>query len=44
MENAKKKDFESFSLGSRILRAETASIVSCALIQNIFGDLGKKTS
>ncbi len=44
IENAQKKGFNSFSLGPRILRAETASITSCALIQNIFGDLGKKTS
>ena len=31
--------FLSYSLGPRILRAETASISSCALIQNILGDI-----
>lgn len=39
---AKDNGFQTFSLGSRILRAETASIAACTLIQNIFGDLGKK--
>ncbi len=34
--------FHSFSLGNRILRAETASIAASALVQNIFGDLGRK--
>lgn len=38
---AKEHGFEAFSLGTRILRAETASIVASTLIQNIFGDLGK---
>ncbi|MBF0229669.1 MAG: 16S rRNA (uracil(1498)-N(3))-methyltransferase [Desulfamplus sp.] len=38
---AKEHGFKAFSLGSRILRAETASIVASTLIQNIFGDLGK---
>lgn len=33
------KGFLSFSLGPRILRAETASISSCTLIQHILGDL-----
>ncbi len=36
--------FSSFSLGTRILRAETAAITACALVQNIFGDLGRKVS
>ena len=36
---AKKKGFLSYSLGPRILRAETASISSCTLIQHILGDL-----
>ena len=31
--------FKTYSLGPRILRAETASIAACSLIQNIFGDL-----
>lgn len=39
---AKKNGFNTFSLGPRILRAETASITACSLIQNFFGDLGSK--
>ena len=36
---SKKNGFSSYSLGPRILRAETASISSCALIQHILGDI-----
>jgi len=32
--------FQSISLGPRILKAETATVAACALIQYIFGDLG----
>ena len=39
MELAKEKGFLSYSLGPRILRAETASISSCTLIQHILGDI-----
>ncbi len=41
---AYEKGFKAYSLGPRILRAETASIASCSLIQNIFGDLGRKSA
>ncbi|MBF0199838.1 MAG: 16S rRNA (uracil(1498)-N(3))-methyltransferase [Desulfamplus sp.] len=41
---AVERGFSSFSLGPRILRAETASIAACALIQNILGDLGKRVN
>ncbi len=34
--------FSTFTLGNRILKAETAAITALALIQNTFGDLGKK--
>ena len=34
--------FSTFTLGHRILKAETAAITALALIQNTFGDLGKK--
>ncbi len=34
-----KNGFLSYSIGPRILRAETASIACCALIQHILGDL-----
>jgi 16S rRNA (uracil1498-N3)-methyltransferase len=36
---AKEKDFLCYGLGPRILRAETASIAACTLIQHKFGDL-----
>lgn len=36
---SKENGFSSYSLGPRILRAETASISSCALIQHILGDI-----
>ena len=36
---SKEKGFLSYSLGPRILRAETASISSCALVQHILGDI-----
>lgn len=35
------RGFETAGLGPRILRAETAAIVACALAQYIFGDMGK---
>ena len=34
--------FSAFSLGSRILRAETATLTATALVQHRFGDLGQK--
>lgn len=34
--------FQSISLGPRILKAETATVTACALIQYLFGDLGQK--
>ncbi len=40
VEMAKKKGFLPFSLGPRILRCETAAIVSVALVQHYWGDLG----
>lgn len=39
MDMAKEKGFSPYSLGPRILRAETAAISSCTLIQHIFGDI-----
>jgi 16S rRNA (uracil1498-N3)-methyltransferase len=39
MKMSKEKGFLSYSLGPRILRAETASISSCTLLQHIFGDI-----
>lgn len=40
MEEAKKSGFITVSLGERILRTETASILSVGLIQYEFGDIG----
>lgn len=39
---AREKGFYACSLGPRILRAETASLTAAALVQYLFGDLGKK--
>ena len=39
IKSAEEKGFRSYSLGPRILRAETASISSCALVQHILGDI-----
>ncbi|MFA5905844.1 MAG: RsmE family RNA methyltransferase, partial [Desulfobacula sp.] len=39
MDQAVQKGFIPCSLGPRILRAETASIAACTLIQHIFGDI-----
>lgn len=36
---AQSKGFEALSLGPRILRAETAAISGCTLLQHFFGDL-----
>jgi len=44
IEAAKKNGFTSYSLGPRILRAETASITAATLVQHFFGDLGKNIS
>ncbi|ACN15186.1 conserved hypothetical protein [Desulforapulum autotrophicum HRM2] len=38
---ARENGFSSCSLGPRILRAETASLTAAALVQYLFGDLGK---
>jgi 16S rRNA (uracil1498-N3)-methyltransferase len=42
VENAKESGFITASLGPRILRAETATIAACTLLQYLFGDMGKK--
>ncbi len=39
IKQCKEKDFSSYLLGPRILRAETASICACTLIQHILGDI-----
>jgi len=42
IEKARACGFEIAGLGPRILRAETATIAACALIQYIYGDMGEK--
>jgi len=42
IENARACGFVVASLGPRILRAETATIVACALLQYLFGDISQK--
>lgn len=44
IEAAKENGFTAYSLGPRILRAETASITAATLAQHFFGDLGKNIS
>ncbi len=39
---AKESGFVTGGLGPRILRAETAAVTACSLLQYIFGDMGKK--
>lgn len=44
IENAKACGFVTTSLGPRILRAETAAIAACTILQYLFGDMGLKKS
>ena len=41
IEKAKKSGFMTAGIGPRILKAETATICACALMQFLFGDMGK---
>lgn len=41
IEKAKENGFITAGIGPRILKAETATICACALIQFLFGDMGK---
>ena len=42
VEKAKESGFITAALGPRILRAETATIAACTLVQYLFGDMSKK--
>lgn len=42
IEIARDSGFVTAALGPRILRAETATIAACTLLQYLFGDMGKK--
>ena len=44
IERARAGGFVTASLGPRILRAETATIAACTLLQYLFGDMGPKNS
>jgi len=39
IENARDRGFVTASLGPRILRAETATVAACVLLQHLFGDM-----
>jgi len=41
VESAKARGFITAALGPRILRAETATVAACTLLQYLFGDMGK---
>ena len=40
IERARQAGFVTAGLGPRILRAETATLAACTLIQYLFGDMG----
>jgi len=40
---ARNAGFDICSLGPRILRAETAAIAACALVQYVYGDMGRES-
>ena len=40
IETARKSGFRVAGLGPRILRAETATLAACALVQYLYGDMG----
>ncbi len=42
IEKAKECGFVTASLGPRILKADTATVVACSLVQYLFGDMGNK--
>jgi 16S rRNA (uracil1498-N3)-methyltransferase len=42
IERARTCGFTTAALGPRILRAETATIAACVLLQYLFGDLSQK--
>ncbi len=39
---ARQAGFKSVSLGPRILRAETATLAACTLVQHLYGDMGPR--
>jgi len=43
IERARARGFVTAGLGPRILRAETATVAACTLLQYLYGDMGKKS-
>ena len=43
IETARENGFIIAGLGPRILKAETATVAACALLQYLYGDMGKKS-
>jgi 16S rRNA (uracil1498-N3)-methyltransferase len=41
IESARARGFVTAALGPRILRAETATIAACVLLQYLYGDMGQ---
>jgi 16S rRNA (uracil1498-N3)-methyltransferase len=41
IERAKERGFVTAGIGPRILKAETATVCACAIMQFLFGDMGK---
>ncbi|MEW6079180.1 MAG: 16S rRNA (uracil(1498)-N(3))-methyltransferase [Thermodesulfobacteriota bacterium] len=44
IELARENEFFCAGLGPRILKADTAAVAACAIVQALFGDMGKKDS
>jgi 16S rRNA (uracil1498-N3)-methyltransferase len=44
IEAAERSGFVVAGLGPRILRAETATLAACAIVQHLFGDMGTRTT
>ncbi len=40
VQRAREHGFAPISLGPRVLRAETAALAACVLLQHLFGDMG----
>lgn len=43
IETARERGFITAALGPRILKAETATVAACVLLQYLYGDMGKKS-
>ncbi|MFW6236835.1 MAG: RsmE family RNA methyltransferase, partial [Desulfosudaceae bacterium] len=43
IERAESRGFVTVSLGPRILKADTACLAACTLVQSVFGDMGTES-